>query len=235
MSVKEYKDKHKGLRAFVIGNGPSLKPEILDRLTDEYTIAVNRIAKIFPATSWRPYYYVGITTAVNDHRHKEDILQAIYASKVAFCWNKYNTIPEVNGSGKAIYLHCSRADGDYSASQACDDWWSDDISKRLDKFGVSIFAALQVAAYLGFSKIYLLGCDGNYQPPKNGKDYSHFDQAYRSFDAYPNYDYNELNRALLRAHEIAENASKRLGFKIYNCSPGSAITAHEKVTLEDIL
>jgi hypothetical protein len=234
MNVKDLQGKHTGERAFVIGNGPSLSPAALDKLTGEITIAVNRIAKIFPATKWRPTYYVGITTAVNDNRHKGDILEAIHSARSAVCWDAYQTIEQVNKLDKVAFVKCSHIDH-HSVEAARDDWWSDDISKRLDKFGVSIFSALQVAAYMGFSEIYLLGCDGNYRKPENGKDLSHFDKAYRTFDVLPNYDYDELNRALLRAHEIAENASKRLGFKIYNCSPDSAITAHDKVSLESVL
>ena len=47
---KEYwyklKDSHKGKRGFVIANGPSLKMDDLDQLTDEITIASNRTSKI---------------------------------------------------------------------------------------------------------------------------------------------------------------------------------------------
>ena len=234
MNVTDFKDRHKGKRCFVIGNGPSLTPEILDRLTDEYTFAVNRIAKIFDRTHWRPTYYVGITDALYDGRHAKDIFRGIYSAAVAFCWDRYSDRPEANEKGNIIYLPCSHTQ-DHKTERAMDDWWSDDIAERIDKFGVAAYSAMQVAAYMGFSTIYIVGCDGNYQPPRDGKDLSHFDKAYRPFDVEPDYDYDELNRALQRAHEIAEKASVRLGFKIYNCSPASAITAHEKIDLEAVL
>jgi hypothetical protein len=233
-SAIDFKDRHKGERCFVIGNGPSLTAEILDRLMDEYTFAVNRIAKIFDRTDWRPTYYVGITDALYDGRHSKDILQGIHSAKAAFCWDHYRDKPEVTSKGNVVFVHCSHAE-DAPAGRAQDDWWSDDIAVRLDKFGVAVYSALQVAAYMGFEAIYLVGCDGNYKKPADGKDLSHFDNAYRPFDVVPNYDYEELNRALQRTHEIAEAASKRSGFKIYNCSPMSAITAHEKIDLESVL
>jgi len=234
LDIKELKGIYKGHRCFVIGNGPSLSPEILDRLTDEYTFAVNRIAKIFDKTDWRPTFYVGVTDALDDSRHRGDILAGIRSSETAICWDEYRTKTSVNSSKNVIYVRCSHT-GDHSNAQARDDWWSDDIEERLDKFGVAVFPALQLAVYFGFTTIYLIGCDGNYVPPSDGVDKSHFDDAYRPFDACPNYDYNQLNGALLWAHEIAEKAAIRNGVKIYNCSPISAITAHERIELENVL
>jgi len=228
------KNKYEGQRCFIIGNGPSLTPEILDRLIDERTFAVNRIAKIFDRTEWRPTFYVGVTDAIFDGRHRGDILEGIRSSDTAICWGRYREIPATHSIKHIIYVNCSH-DEDARSDQAKDEWWSDDVAERLDKFGVSVFPALQLAVYFGFTTIYLIGCDGNYTPPSNGKDNSHFDNAYRPFDVAPNYDYEELNKALLRAHEIAETAAKRRGVKIYNCSPISAITAHERVDLEAVL
>ena len=232
--IEEMKNLYKGERCFVIGNGPSLSPGILDRLTDEYTFAVNRIAVIFDKTDWRPTFYVGVTDALNDSRHRKDILSGIHSAELAICWDRYKKITETDSRHNVVYVSCSHTE-DVSNNKALDDWWSDDISKRLDKFGVAVFSALQVAVYFGFTTIYLIGCDGNYTPPIEGVDKSHFDAAYRPFDISPNYDYNQLNGALLRAHEIAETAAKRRGVKIYNCSPTSAITAHERIDLEKVL
>jgi hypothetical protein len=228
------KDQYKEQRCFVIGNGPSLSPEILDRLIDEYTFAVNRIAVIFNKTEWRPTFYIGTTDAIFDKRHRGDILAGIRSSKTAVCWDKYREIRSTRSMKHIIFVRCSNI-GDLKSDQASNGCWSDDLSSRLDKFGVAVFPALQVAVYLGFATIYLIGCDGNYTSPIGGVDKSHFDSAYRPFDVAPGYDYEQLNEALLRAHKIAETAAKRRGVKIYNCSPISAITAHEKIDLEKVL
>lgn len=232
--IEKMKNLYKGEYCFVIGNGPSLSPEILDRLADKYTFAVNRIAKIFDKTDWRPTFYVGVTDALNDSRHRDDILKGIHSSELAICWDRYRKLAPIDSGQSVVYVPCSHT-GDLNNNQARDDWWSDDIAERLDKFGVAVFSALQVAVYFGFETIYLIGCDGNYTPPVDGIDKSHFDNAYRPFDVIRNYDYNQLNGALLRAHEIAEKAAKRRGVKIYNCSPISAITAHERIDLESVL
>jgi hypothetical protein len=41
----------------VIGNGPSLRPEDLDRLGSEITFASNKIYLVFDQIAWRPSYY----------------------------------------------------------------------------------------------------------------------------------------------------------------------------------
>ncbi|MBP8164981.1 MAG: hypothetical protein KAX86_06040, partial [Anaerolineales bacterium] len=46
--LAELKDIHKGKRAFVIGNGPSLKQTDLSKLKNEITFGMNRIYVIFP-------------------------------------------------------------------------------------------------------------------------------------------------------------------------------------------
>jgi hypothetical protein len=43
---------------FILGNGPSLQQTPLERLDDEYTIAMNKISKIYNKADWRPTYYI---------------------------------------------------------------------------------------------------------------------------------------------------------------------------------
>jgi hypothetical protein len=42
------KDVHKGRRAFIIGNGPSLRQTDLSKLKNEFTFGMNRIYLLFP-------------------------------------------------------------------------------------------------------------------------------------------------------------------------------------------
>ena len=45
--LAELKDIHKGRRAFIIGNGPSLKQTDLSKLKNEITFGMNRIYLLF--------------------------------------------------------------------------------------------------------------------------------------------------------------------------------------------
>ena len=55
-----YKNRYKGQRCFLVGNGPSLKAEDLTRLhqAGEITFAFNRVYNIFEDTPWRPTFYI---------------------------------------------------------------------------------------------------------------------------------------------------------------------------------
>ena len=46
--LAELKNVHKGQRAFIIGNGPSLKQIDLHKLKGEFTFGLNRIYLMFP-------------------------------------------------------------------------------------------------------------------------------------------------------------------------------------------
>ena len=216
------------MEAFIIGNGPSLTVDILERLKGKHTFAVNRIAKMFKRTSWRPEYYIAVTDAIYDERHTKDIERAMREAKTVYCWDKYpETLP-------GIRVNCSET-GDVQNDEVDASIWSDDITERVSKFGVSAFPAMQIAAYLGYKTLYLIGCDGGYQPVQDGVDMSHFDGAYRAFDAYPDYDYSRLNDALQIAHQIAQENCDRLGIEIINLSPNSKVKAHKFGNLEDVL
>src|SRR5574339_576280 len=56
------KDIHKGKRAFVIANGPSLKQTDLSKLKNEFTFGMNRIYLMFPGLGFSTTYL----TVVND-------------------------------------------------------------------------------------------------------------------------------------------------------------------------
>lgn len=58
------KDRHKGRRAVIIGNGPSLSVADLDQLKDEITFASNKIYLAFENTEWRPTYLTVTDTVV---------------------------------------------------------------------------------------------------------------------------------------------------------------------------
>src|SRR5689334_4044737 len=53
-----FRDRHKGRRCFVIGNGPSLKEQDLSPLVDEITLVTNSFyAHPIVGDSWQPSYY----------------------------------------------------------------------------------------------------------------------------------------------------------------------------------
>ena len=56
--IRSLKNAFKGLRCFIIGNGPSLTPSDLDKIKNEVSFAANRIYYMFDKTEWRPTFYM---------------------------------------------------------------------------------------------------------------------------------------------------------------------------------
>ena len=71
--LAELKDIHKGKRAFIIGNGPSLKQTDLSKLKNEITFGMNRIYVIFPELGFHTTYYSATNDLVIEQFH-DDIL-----------------------------------------------------------------------------------------------------------------------------------------------------------------
>ncbi|MEC8197745.1 MAG: hypothetical protein VX228_15895 [Pseudomonadota bacterium] len=62
LTLSLLRNRHRGQRAVIIGNGPSLQIADLDRLHNEIAFASNKIYLAYGDTSWRPTYY-----SVEDH------------------------------------------------------------------------------------------------------------------------------------------------------------------------
>ncbi len=56
-ALEELRDRYRGERVFILGNGPSLTKCDLSLLADEYTFGVNKIHMLFEHISWRPSFY----------------------------------------------------------------------------------------------------------------------------------------------------------------------------------
>jgi len=72
--LTQFKDLHQGERAFILGNGPSLKRTDLSKIAGEYSFGMNRLYLIFDETTFRPSYY-----AVVNHYVLEQFIDEILA------------------------------------------------------------------------------------------------------------------------------------------------------------
>ncbi len=72
--LAELKDIHKGKRAFIIGNGPSLKQTDLTKLKNEITFGMNRIYLLFPELGFHTTYFCATNDLVIEQFH-QDILE----------------------------------------------------------------------------------------------------------------------------------------------------------------
>lgn len=245
MTITDFKDKYTGKRVFLIGNGPSLANTPLELLKDEYSFAMNRISLIYEKTSWRPSFFICTTTNIASSDWKKNIFESISLGIPCFVWDELQ--PHMDIIGNINYLKCTH--GEKVTEEAPEEWWSFDIEKYVCKFGTSMLVALQVAVYMGFNPIYLLGCDLGFKEakylfrghhklmkilnlkPSVLKDPNHFDQSYGT----PGFDALTLNKNMVAAHKLALKSSEKIGVKIYNATPGGNLNVYPRINLKDAL
>ena len=243
--IRKLKNAHKGERCFLIGNGPSLRTEDLDKLHEhgEISIGCNFIDRIFSQTKWRPdYCMIGDATIIN----AEYAMFANLEAKVIF-------MPHINdvavGDASKIYEALSLAKGEtvfykklFMGNPYAEVDFSDDVSRGIPMVGTVMYGMIQIAAYMGISKIYLLGVDGtqiNASDPNYFKEKRHFyDDAQNDLAARlkvaaiaPAGVESELTAGVYRT---ADNYSREHGFRIYNATRGGVLDMFERVGFDTL-
>lgn len=147
--LEKFKNIYAGKRCFIIGNGPSLTYQDLQKLYNEKEICfgVNRIYFAYEYTDWRPDYYVACDYFIikKDTR----IIQQLNTNK--FIRHLYNE--NLFDGQKDIYEYRGLVESKSGVG------FSDDIVKGVCIGRTVVYDAIQIAAYMGFSEIYLLGVD----------------------------------------------------------------------------
>lgn len=223
------KNSHLGERCFIIGNGPSLKPKDLDLLQGEYCFGANQIFFAFKSTQWRPDAY--LTVNIDSFLAYREVINDLGCPLKLIDKKCLDYGVEIEN---AVYLK----HGNY----AKDDMpFSDDIEKYYYNGGTVTYTAMQVAVYMGFREIYLIGVDNNYAMEKS-KDseksenniQNHFykdSEDEKSANLYSTVDVNHLTQSFVVAKEYAEKNN----IQIYNATRGGKLEVFPRRRLEDVL
>lgn len=218
-------------RCFIIGNGPSLNQTNLDLLQDEVTFATNGIFLKFGDTKFRPTFFV-----VEDHLVGED---------------RYEEINQLSGFTKLspYYLaYCLEDDGDViyynhrSRISYPDGFDFSTNAEEITYTGCTVtFSCMQLAYYMGFSEIYLIGVDMSYVIPEEVKKANEYDTEILDMDIddpnhfAPNYfgrgyrwhdpNVDKMESAYVEARKVTEEN----GVKIYNATIGGRCEVFDRV------
>jgi hypothetical protein len=136
-------------RAYVLGNGPSITPALLESL-DAPAFAVNRIWKIFEWTRWRPQFYVRaeVPTYIASHV-KEDLHEMGKVGCVMFLQDGFRGLEPGNSHRLTRFEYFKTCPG------LRHDWHLPEICG----YGTVVHIAMQIAYLQGFDEIHVLGCD----------------------------------------------------------------------------
>lgn len=167
MEMSKIKNKFDEERIFLIGNGPSLSKTPLDKLSKEYTFAVNNIHNIYSKTEWRPDFYMATHTP-NEGIDSEAIISVCENETLCFLSKKnesyfgYRENIGYFNTKRLEEVQEADIDHNYVDWESVDDMskvWSENITNYVMDYWTVLFPAVQVIRYMGFSEIYLLGCD----------------------------------------------------------------------------
>ena len=235
--IEKLKNINQGKRCFIIGNGPSLKIEDLNALVDEDCFACNRIYGLYDKTKWRPKYYCSqdekVLVQITD-----DLPFAVQNCEHAFFsynfrdiyYDKIKEYGNVNLYYKP-YVSVYSEDGTYPEGLMP---FSKDISKGVyDRLSIA-YAMIQIAAYMGYKEIYLIGVDHNY-PMKNGV----VDASQSYADGIKPIDMSTQFPPELLLCEVSFREAKRFceknGISIYNATRGGKLEVFNRISLDEVI
>jgi len=228
IKTENFKNIHKEKRCFIIGNGPSLNEQDLNLIANEISFAMNRISLIYNKTYWRPNYFVCPTGNSVRQDWKFDILKTIKLDIPCWFWDTDFNKKEYKNYENIIF---SKLTGHHESANPLEDpplkWFSKEPNKWMSKYGTSLITAAQLAFYMGFNKIYLLGCDLGF-----GLEKHHFDKKY---NLGGHMDRNKLDLTMNSAHKLIKKAGKENKVEIFNCSRGGYLEVYKRINLEEVM
>lgn len=155
--IKKYKNTKKGKRCFIVGNGPSLSIDDLNKIKEEDSFAVNRIYKIFDQTDWRPTFYCSQDIGILDEINKDldiilDNCESVFLNCVILKNGK-----KVPQNEKLNFINVNIRP--YYPDEPL---FSKNVSRCIYEGFTVAYACIQLAVYMGYSEIYIIGTDHNY-------------------------------------------------------------------------
>lgn len=216
--LAELKGIHKGQRAFIIGNGPSLKNTDLSKLRNEFTFGLNRIYLMFPELGFHTSYFITVNDLVIE-QCRDDILTLPMPKFLS--WRTHGLFPA--GEAPATFLYTTYDNPSFSK----------DVRHRVWESATVTYVAMQLAFHMGFETVILIGVDHTSNVPgkanttivSQGDDPNHFNPAYfgKGFRwQLPDFETSEIG------YRLARQAYEANGRQIIDATIGGKLTVFPK-------
>ncbi len=201
--LEPHRDRYKNSRCIIIGNGPSLRKMDLGILRGEFTFGLNRIYLLFPEWGFRTNFLVAINRFV--------IKQ--YAEEI----HSLQMLKILNWKHRGAYAPDEKTA--FICSRPSEEMHGNILKGYFTGGGTVTNAALEVAFYMGFEEVILIGVDHTYskkgdpgKPIRSAEaDKDHFDPTYFGPGAIwqlPNYV--TMEEGYKRAKALFEGDGRRI-------------------------
>lgn len=219
--LKAYKDIHKGKIAYLIGNGPSVRVEDLERLRGQITFCCNKFYMSYENHSLRPTYTVSA-----DDKMIEDFGSDIVVNSAGKVWLCSAFPPNLTENDyNWLYLQ----PGKLLLSE-------NSIMYGICHLGATLLAALQIGYYMGVRKFVLYGVDHNFQyVTDDGKtsftEKNHFISNYREGKEWYIPDTTLIERSFQNVADILNQQ----GGHLVNASRETRLPYVKRIELEELI
>lgn len=231
---------HQGEDAVIIGMGPSLRPEDLERFIGFRTFACNKIYLAFENTDWRPDYY-SICDILVAQNNREAILQADFRNTLPL--HSDIVWPELRMQKNALRYKYSKSIADWNPGE--DTRIASNIETGIHSHGCSILIdQIQIAYAMGFKNVYLVGVDFSFSGGKPTGDRCSSGEMLQSDGELNHFhpDYRKPGETWTvpkmqeqeHAFKFCLAAYQAAGLNLYNASRQSALTVLPRVSFDDI-
>ena len=220
--LKGNHNRYAGRRCFVIGNGPSLQQMDVSLLKEEYTFGMNRVYLAFQEWGFQTSFLVSVNDLVIEQCSQD--FQRLDIPKY-FSWRARHLLyPQGTPDQKTHFLFTT-----YTGPQ-----FARDVSRRLWEGATVTYVCLQLAFYMGFNKVILIGVDHNFSTQgranqtvvSQGDDLNHFTKEY--FGKGFRWQLPDLETSE-RSYKIAKEAFINDGREIVDATVGGRLTVFPKV------
>ena len=255
--LTRYKGKHAGERVFVMGSGPSLNKMDLSVLSGETVFSSNSSFLLFDRIDWRPTYYTCVDSRVLTDQGPANARllpqnpdnQAYFPRHVHLpdgsrqVLNTRRIIPPNQNRYYFNEVFNNRDNLPYSMVSL-------DIDQRVYMPFTVTCTMLQIALYMGFSEIYLIGCDTNYVVADNvhqegrrvggvglllesteDDDPNHFDPRY--FGRGKKW-HNPMTERMIEHYGYINEVADEIGVKIYNSTVGGKLEVFPRMSFDTL-
>ena len=197
------RNRHVGERVILVCNGPSLSKMNLGFLKNEITIGLNKVYLGFNNFRFYPKYYVAVNKKVLQQSESE--IKNLTCIK--FLSNHCTELFEDNALTHIVNTHNPQS------------YFCTDVTQGLHEGWTVTFSALQIAFYLGFKEVVIIGMDHRYefsgQPNEeliiSGSDPNHFCDSYFGFgQAWDAPDLEHSEKSYRVAKDMYEKHDKKI-------------------------
>ncbi len=222
--LNELRDSHLGERCVIIGNGPSLKNTDLSKLRSVFTFGMNRFYMAFSEMGFATSALLSVNDLVIE-QCAEDIRKLPIPTFVSWRSRKY-----IQPSENLHYLYTSYVLPSFNGNAA----------GRLWEGATVTYVAMQLAYFMGFKQVILIGVDHNFTTKgtpnttvvSSGDDPNHFNPGYfgKGFRwQLPDLETSEI------AYKMAKSAYEKDGREILDATIGGKLTVFPKVNYDAII